>query len=165
MERVDLDGEIIRINRQGYSVTDIPTNFTLRTYVDGLFYGGLFSIRKAIGRRVQFHVGTVAIHLLHFAAILGVSEVHTIGLDLCFPEGRTGRHHWYEHPKYEPDKFRTDEMFTIWNGISTQWDWIQAAEFIMQIEFLFKQDDLVWWDHSGGLLSAMNAWCSAIGVK
>jgi hypothetical protein len=159
LDRFGVDkSNCVCIRRVGWEM--LKDDFTLREYGEGFFYGPLFSRRGAVGRRVQFHVGTVALHLIHLAGILGCNEVHTIGYDLCFPNGRSGKHHWYEYPHYEPDKFRTEQMFTRWNGLETQWDWIEAAQFISQIEYQFERDKLQWVDHSGGLLSAMSVWCA-----
>lgn len=149
----------ISIRRVGWEFT--KDDFSLRRYGEGFFYGPLFSRQEAVSRHVKYHVGTVALHLVHLAGILGCAEVHTIGYDLSFPDGRAGRHHWYSHPHYEPDKFRTEQMFTSFQGrLETQWDWIDAAMFISHLEYQFIRDGLQWVDHSGGLLAAMDVWCS-----
>lgn len=153
---------VIIIKRKGYEIEEIPPNFTLREYREGFFYGGLIKTREAVGRRVQYHVGTVTMHMIHLAGILGCQEVHTIGYDLCFPNGVNSDHHWYIHPKYQPDKFRTEKMFTQFQGLDTMWDWMEAAEFISQIEYIFKRDRFKWVDHSHGLLSKMGLWCTDV---
>jgi hypothetical protein len=161
LDRFGIDkSNCICIRRRGYELEEIPADFSLREYGEGFFYGGLFKRRAAVGRRVQYHVGTVALHLIHLAGILGCAEVHTIGYDMCFPNGRNGKHHHYDHPGYEPDKFRTEQMFTSYEGLDTMWDWIEAGCFISQIEYLFGHARLRWQDHSHGLLAKMKVWCS-----
>jgi len=151
------DQNIIRFNRVGYD--QIDDSFSLREYGMGLFFGWRFKKRKELGCRTDWRVGTVAIHCLHLAGILGCAEVHTIGLDLCFEKGK---HHWWKgYPKYEPDSFRTEKVFTTYEGLETQHDWIEGAEFIAEIEPIFKKAGMDWKDHSNGLLSKMGVWCAA----
>lgn len=140
----------IRIRRVGWEKIN-PDRFTLREYGDGFFYGPIFSRPECVKPKIRFHVGTVAAHLLHMAGILGVSTVHTIGMDFCFKK----KHHWYKHPKYEADRFRTEKMFVEFRGLQTQWDWIEGAKFYKSVEHIFVRDGLEWIDHSDGLLQAM----------
>lgn len=150
----------IRIRRVGWEKLSDPS---LREYGDGFLYGPLFKRPDCVQPKINFHVGTVGTHLLHLAGILGCREVHTIGFDLCF---REGDHHWYKHPKYEPDRFRTAQMFTTFvpdNGgppLDTAHDMIDAAVFLNSIEWLFIRDELEWTDHSDGLLKGMGLWCA-----
>jgi hypothetical protein len=151
--------DVIKIRRVGYD--QYPNNLSLREYGEGFLYGPLFKRRKKLGCRIAWRVGTVAIHCVHLAGILGCSEVHTIGYDLSFPKGRSAPHHWYSDPDYEQDSFRTEKVFTRQYGVDTQWDWIEGAQFVAKIEPLFKRDGLRWIDHSHGLLSKMGVWCAA----
>jgi len=158
-EYYKLDQEnTIKINRIGIDDTQ---NFDLREYGEGLLYGWKFRKRKELGCRTDWRVGTVGTHAVHLAGILGCSEVHTIGFDLCFQNGIDGKQHWYDHPEYKPDAFRTHKVFTTYDGLETQWDWIETAEFIASLEDSFKEAGLRWFDHSEGLLKKMGIWCAA----
>jgi hypothetical protein len=139
----------------------IPERFSLRDYGDGYLFGWLTKTPGVWHRRIipGVRVGTVAAQLIHHAGILGCAEVHTVGFDLC--SKRKDTDHWYEgYPKYQPDRFRTEKMFTTYEGLSTQWHWIETAEFMAGLEPIFQRDKLQWVDHSGGLLSAMGVWCA-----
>jgi hypothetical protein len=158
-EHYNLSGpDVIKIRRVGYD--EYSSNLSLREYGEGFLYGPLFKKQKELGCRIAWRVGTVAIHCVHLAGILGCSEVHTIGYDLCFPKGRSFPHHWYSDPDYEKDSFRTENVFTHKYNVDTQWDWIEGAEFVASVEHLFIRDGLKWIDHSGGLLSRMGVWCA-----
>jgi hypothetical protein len=147
---------IIRFNRAW-----IGKDFNLREYGPGLMLGARFKKRAEIGCRTDWSVGGVAFQCLHWAGILGCSKVHTIGFDLCFPDGRNASHHWWKGPPdYEPDAFRVEKLFTNYLGVDTQWDWVEAAEFAGEIEPVFKQAGLDWKDHSNGMLSRMGVWCA-----
>lgn len=152
---VDISNAII-IRRVGWELLDHKT-FTLREYGDGFFYGPIFFRKECVKPSIRFHVGTVACHLIHLAGILGCFEVHTIGMDFCFKEGK---HHWYNHPKYVPARFRTEKMFTNYGDIPTLWEWVDGAGFLKSIEWLFERDNLKWTDHSNGLLKAMELKCT-----
>lgn len=145
----------VRIRRQGYEEKEIEKWFNFREYGLGYLAGWLLK-RKEAG--VPVHVGTVAAQLLHHAGILGVREVHTIGLDLMFRDHE--RHHAYPHPLYKADRYRNIGFRTEYKGVATQWAWLESAQFFESIEPLFKRDGLVWKDHSGGLLSVMRLECA-----
>jgi hypothetical protein len=107
---------------------------------------------KAQGVGAKVHVGTVGAQLLHMAGILGCAEVHTVGFDLMFCDNHA--HHAYDYPLYKRDKFRTDKYRVEYKGIDTQWTWIETAQWLKEIEWIFERDGLKWFDHSGGLLKA-----------
>ncbi len=134
-----------RIQRRAVEVEDLP-EFSFREYGDGLIKGPLM---EREGLRKIIRVGTVALQLMHLAGILGVSEIHTIGYDLCF-KGK--RHHWYNYPTYEADHFFGNERFTIWKGLSTQWVWVDSAIFAKKLIPVFEKDGIKWQDYSEGLL-------------
>jgi hypothetical protein len=137
-------------------LTRLPDNFSLRDYGQGFMSGWLLKRRQA-GAAV--HVGTVGTHLLHLAGILGCAEVHTIGYDLIFRDGYKN-HHWYHHPTYQVDRFRTPDMFIEHKGARTQWVWLETAQFLKEIEPLFERDSILWVDHSNGLLSIEGLKCA-----
>ena len=141
--------KIRRLGELGSNYEEQLKTFSFRKYGEGFLAGPLFNHPGALTRPgIKFRVGTVATQLIHMAGILGVAEVHTIGMDFCFKEDT---HHWYKYPPYQPDKFRTNEMFTIYNGIKTQRDWIQGAKWLKSLDF----GDLNWIDHSDGLLERL----------
>lgn len=146
----------ISIRRTGWEFQ--PDDFNLREYGEGFFYGTIFSRPECVQPGIRYHVGTVACHMLHLAGILGCFEVHTIGMDLCFKGEK--RHHWYKHPEYKADRFRTSKMFVDYEGIPTQWGWIDGASFLKSVEWLFHRDELHWIDHSDGLLKVMGLECA-----
>jgi hypothetical protein len=140
---------ICRDKTHGYGPGETPEYFSFRRYGEGFLNGWL--LRHRFGVRV--HVGTVGVQLLHMAGILGCARVHTIGFDLCFKD--SARHHWYQYPRYEVDVFRKPEMFCDFEGLRTQWVWIETAQFLQEIKPLFERDHLMWIDHSDGLLQKM----------
>lgn len=148
----------INIRRKGYELEEIPGSFTFREYGEGFLAGGIFKHKEAWQPKVLVRAGTVGLQAIHMAGILGVSEVHTIGYDLMFKEA--DRHHWYQHPTYEADRFRTEKAFLNWKGISTQWAWVETAMYLKGIEYLFEWDNLLWVDHSDGLLKVEGLKCA-----
>jgi len=159
---VDSRVKAIKIKRMGELGDDYEKqmkSFSFREYGEGFLAGPLFMYPGALSsQRIKFRVGTVATQLIHLAGILGVSEVHTIGMDFCFKNPK--KHHNYDYPNYEPDRFRTPKMFTAYKGIATMHDWIQGAEWLKSIKPLFDRDGLNWIDHSGGLLKVKGLWCA-----
>lgn len=151
--------QAIRIKRIGELGDDYERQFqrfSLREYGEGFLAGPVFDRPGALtSPKIKFRVGTVAAQLLHLAGILGVREVHSIGMDFC----EYG--HWYSYPAYQPDRFRTDQMFTQYRGLKTQYDWIQGAQWLKSLQWLFERDGLDWHDHSGGLLKAEGLWCAS----
>ena len=145
----------IRIRRQGYELDEIPKNFTFREYGMG-YLGGWLLKEKEAGAAV--HVGTVGLQCLHHAGILGCSEVHTIGYDLMFRDHEY--HHWYSHPVYKIDRFRTPKAFTMYRGVPTLQAWTESAQFLKAIEWMFKRDGIRWIDHSDGLLKLEGLNCA-----
>jgi len=139
----------IKIDRKGFDRSGIPASFSFRAYGDGLLNGWVFERRDAI--KVPTSVGTVATQLLHVAGILGVSEIHTIGIDLI--QRGSDSHHWYRYPAYQPDKFRTPGMFVEYRGFQTQLIWIETAEFLSTLPPVLERDGIEWVDHSDGLLN------------
>jgi hypothetical protein len=151
--------KIKRMGELGENWNSQFERFCFREYGDGFLSGPMFDHPGALSSsRIQFRVGTVGTQLLHLAGILGVKEVHTIGFDLCFKD--VEKHHWYSYPIYQPDRFRTNLMFTEYNYLKTQFDWIQGADFLKSIQSLFERDKLNWIDHSEGLLKEKELWCA-----
>lgn len=146
----------VKIRRQGYELNEIEEYFNFRDYGLGFLAGWLLKNKEA-GAGV--HVGTVGAQLLHLAGILGCAEVHTIGYDLMFKE--EDRHHAYAYPLYQTDKFRTDSFRTEYKGSKTQWAWVESAQWLKAIEYLFRRDGLKWYDHSDGLLKVEGLECAA----
>ena len=153
----------IRIRRKGYELSQIPANFTFREYGEGYLSGWIFKHIQAVQTNVNFHVGTVGLHLLHQAGILGCREVHTIGFDLMIKDGL---HHWYPHPQYAPDRFTNENMFVTKRygdvKVATRWAWIETAQYLKAIEYLFERDELIWRDHSEGLLKFEGLRCATL---
>lgn len=145
----------ICIRREGYERGRIPANFNFRDYGAGLLNGWVFRNPKA-GKLMR--VGTVAAQLMHLAGILGVSEIHTIGLDLMFKE--SGSHHAYQYPKYEPDLWRKPGMFVKYKGKKTQEVWIETMEFFKEVEPFLERQGILWVDHSQGLLQVEGLNCT-----
>jgi len=158
---VDSRVKCIRIKRMGElgePYEEQFERFSFREYGDGFLAGPLFNHPGALtSPKIQFRVGTVATQLLHLAGILGVSQVHTIGLDFCFKDGK---HHNYNYPKYQPDRFRTGAMFTTYEGIQTMWDWVQGGRWLESVELMMENDGIQWTDHSDGLLKALGLRCA-----
>jgi hypothetical protein len=151
----------IRIRRQGYELSQIPPDFSFREYGEGYLSGWMFKHISAAQRNVNFHVGTVGLHLLHHAGILGCREVHTIGFDLMI---KGERHHWYSHPPYQADRFTNGNMFTRRRYgdlfVDTRWAWVETAQYLKAIEYLFERAGLAWRDHSEGLLKLEGLQCA-----
>jgi hypothetical protein len=127
------------------------SDFSLRRYGNGLWKGALMQRPDILGT-LKLAVGTVGLQALHFAGILGVSEVHTIGFNLCFRKGE--EHHFYKYPMYESSRYwKASQMFTTYRGIATMFYWIDTASYLKQVEGIFERDGLRWIDHSQGLLS------------
>lgn len=152
---------IKRMGELGDDYDDQMSRFSFRKYGDGFLSGPMFLHPGALtSPRIKFRVGTVGTQLLHLAGILGVREIHTIGMDFCFKD--SDRHHGYDYPKYQPDRFRTNKMFTDYKGLPTQWDWLQGARWLQSIEWLFERDGLTWIDHSDGLFKAIGLRCASM---
>jgi len=150
--------KIKRMGELGDRYDEQIKTFSFREYGEGFLAGPMFDHPGALSNeRIKFRVGTVATQLLHLAGILGVSEVHSIGWDFCSYD------HWYKYPTYQPDKFRSREMFTEYEGVPTQWDWIKGAEWLKStVEPLMKRDGVKWVDHSDGLLNVMGLECANV---
>jgi hypothetical protein len=136
----------VRIRWQGRELDEMD-DFTFRDYGSGLL-AGWEQDKKEYG--VAVYIGTVGAQCIHLAGILGVREVHTIGYDLMFREA--GRHHAYEYPLYCADKYRTPASFLEYRGVKTQQTWVETAQWWKAIEYQFDKDNLIWRDHSDGLL-------------
>lgn len=124
-----------------------------RVYEGGLYHGDLM-------RRPELHVqepvpiGTVCIQALHLACILGLSEIHTIGQDMCFKPG--AEDHWYPEVPVSHDNIWWDErMFTKQFGLDTTYFWLDSAQLLLRAKARFLQCGMKWTDHSDGLLQAM----------
>lgn len=148
----------IRVRRQPYEISEIPKDFTFREYGLGYLAGGFSSHPEAWRENIHVNVGTVALQLIHHAGLLGVSEIHTIGLDLLFRDEKN--HHAYEYPIYKVDKYRNENQFVEYRGAMTQWLWVETALYFKQIEYIFARDGIVWRDHSRGLLELEGLACA-----
>ena len=140
---------VIPIRRSHLEVEDLK-DFTFREYGEGFINGALMQ-RPEVG--VQLRAGTVGLQLLHLAGILGVSEIHTIGYDLCL-RGEE-QHHWYKYPVYEPTRFYNPQMFTSYEGYNTLWFWVDTMLFLKELEQTFDKDGIKWYDYSDGLLQLL----------
>lgn len=138
---------VVSIRRQGYELSEITQWFSFRDYGLGLLAGWELQHKDA---GAVVHVGTVGAQLLHLAGILGCFAVHTIGYDLMFKDA--DKHHAYDYPTYKVDKFRTDKFRLNYKGADTQWTWIETAQWLKAIEWVFERDGIEWFDHSNGLL-------------
>jgi hypothetical protein len=147
----------IKIRRNGRELNELG-DFSFRDYGMGFLAGGISRHVEAWQKKVEIYVGTVAFQCLHLAGVLGCSEVHTIGFDLCFKEKK--RHHAYQYPTYKADRYRTEEMFTTYKGVSTMWAWIETAQYLKAMEWMFKRDGIDWHDHSDGLLKIEGLDCT-----
>lgn len=152
--------KIKRMGELGDPYEEQFKSFSFRDYGEGFLAGPLFMYPGALtSQRIKFRIGTVGTQLLHLAGILGVAEIHTIGFELCFKN--KDRHHSYTYPKYQPDRFRTQKMFTEFEGLQTQHDWLAGARWLKEtIEPLIERDGLKWYDYSNGLLKAMGLNCT-----
>ena len=144
----------IRIRRAQHD--PLPADFTFRTYGKGLLKGWSLKHKNA---GVHVCVGTVGLQLLHLGALLGCSELHTIGMDLMFRDGEKG-HHFYKYPIYQVDRFRKPEMFVTYKGARTQHVWVESAQYLQTIEPVLARDGVTWIDHSNGLLSLEGLECT-----
>jgi len=153
--------KIKRMGELGDNYEEQFERFSFREYGDGFLAGPLFDHPGALtSPKIQFRVGTVATQLLHLAGILGVKQVHTIGIDFCFRES-SQHHHWYRYTNYQPDRFRTGAMFTQYEGLNTQWDWVSGGLWLRDmVEPLMERDGLQWVDHSNGLLKSLGLRCA-----
>jgi len=133
--------------------TRIP--FDIRKYGLGLLGGDLMKHTEALQHDWQRHrCGTVAVQAIHWAGILGVSEIHTIGLDLCFKHGFDGEHHWYPDRQYtEENKFWQKGMFFRYKRLATSWFWFESAEYILKLNRLVLEPaGIKFVDHSRGMI-------------
>ena len=138
----------IRVNRNGIELCEMPAAFSFREYGLGYLSGSLMQ-RPDI--TASLRVGTVGLQLLHHAGILGCAKAHTIGFDLCF---KGDKHHWYEHPPYEANKYWNEKMFIRHGKMNTMYFWLDTARYLKAIKPLFERDGITWVDHSKGLLNA-----------
>lgn len=154
---VDSRVKAIKIKRMGElreNYDEQFKEFSFRKYGNGFLAGPLFKKSGCLSSPgIRFRIGTVATQLLHLAGILGVREIHTIGMDFCFKETK---HHWYSYTNYQPDRFRTDKMFTEYLGLKTQWDWVLGAQWLVEIvKPIVTKENVIWVDHSEGLLEKL----------
>jgi len=141
--------DVVKIQRWGREVEHLD-NFTFREYGNGLINGARMQRQDRIR---DLRVGTVGLQALHWAGILGVSEVHTIGFDLCYR--KEDKHHWYKYPLYIQDgKYWYGDPFTTYKGIKTTWFWVDTVAYFHHILPVMERDELNWIDHSDGLLQA-----------
>lgn len=154
--------DCIRIRRWGRELSQFG-DFSLRDYGEGYLWGWMMKHIEALHHKVNTHVGTVAMQLIHQAGILGCAQAHTIGFDLMF---RGDDHHWYRHPHYQPDRFCNQNMFITRKygdqTVHTRWDMVEAAQCLKALERMdiFTRDGLTWRDHSEGLLRLEGLQCT-----
>jgi hypothetical protein len=140
----------IKVRRGGPVFTD-GGKWSIRTYRDGLATGP--PMRAVEHVKVPTLTGTVAVQALHLAGILGLTAVHTIGLDLCW---KNGEHHWHPYPPITADNlYWKPSMLTQYKGLDTMHWWIESAEYLAQLKAKMHKEKLIWHDHSNGLLQAM----------
>jgi len=147
---------LICVKRFGVDDPDNPGEFSFRKYNGGLITGWIYD--GEVKTYLDLRVGTVGLQALHLAGILGCSEIHTVGYDLCFKSD--SEHHWYTYPSYESNYCFGPEMMTEYKGLKTLYWWIDTARYLKQIEPLLERDGITWIDHSDGLLRAEGLKCA-----
>ena len=154
--------DAVKVRRRGREIYDLD-DFSFRQYGDGYWWGWMMKNTHALKRSVQTHVGTVALQMIHHAGILGCAEVHTIGFDLMFKDNI---HHWYSHPRYQPDRFSTEHMFIARRYgetvVHTRLDMLETTEYLKAFtrQGIFERDSFAWIDHSDGLLKLEGLECA-----
>lgn len=143
----------IAVNRDGFEFDNKKklSEFSVREYGLGFISGSLMKPPAEL-KMGPLRVGTVALQLIHLGGILGLKEIHTIGYDHRF---RGDKHHWYPYPKYQPNKYWDEHMFTTHKGIPTMHFWIQSVEYMQKFRALLPKWDYQWYDHSDGLHQEM----------
>lgn len=143
--------DLIRIQRSLEADPYVPevdlAQFTFRKYGGGLLNGPRMERPEIVK---DLRCGTVGLQAIHLAGLLGCSEIHTIGYDMCYPEGEA--HHWYKYPPYVGTKFYGKNMFTEHKGLNTMWFWIDTVNYLKKIEPVLEKDGIIWKDHSSGLI-------------
>jgi hypothetical protein len=147
------DNAIPATKAPSFDLDQIPTEFSFRNYGNGYIGGAIMKDMGSLMNNLKLAVGTVGLQLLHHSGILGVSEVHTIGFDLCFKDG--SGHHAYEYPQYEANNYFSPLNFKEHMGLKTMSFWIESAQYLLGIIPLMEQVGLKWIDHSDGLLQRM----------
>jgi hypothetical protein len=141
---------VIKVRRGG-PVYLTGGRWSIREYRNGLATGPAIKAEQHV--KVPTLVGTVAVQALHLAGILGVTMVHTIGLDLCW---KNGEHHWHPYPPITADnRYWYPSMLTKYKDLETMHWWIESAEYLATLKTKMKREHLIWQDHSSGLLQAM----------
>ena len=146
---------LLKIKRNGVEDPAYPGDFSIRKYGSGLLNGSIYNDTSKVS--VTLRTGTVGLQTLHLAGLLGCTEVHTIGFDLCFKDTE---HHWYVYPSYEADEFWTKSTFVNYKGLNTLYWWIETAKYLKRLEPLLKNEGLEWIDHSEGLLKTEGLHCA-----
>ena len=134
--------------------------FRFRKYGRGLLCGSPMQHVEGVDGNIHKKmpvVGTALSRGIHLAGILGASEIHTIGADLCF---RGESDHWYDFPAYNVETWRTEKMFVEYAGVRTQWIWIETAQFLKTLEPQMAAEGITWRDWSNGLLSIEGLKCA-----
>jgi len=141
--------KLIAVQRCGaFDLSDFPADFSFRKYGNGFLKGGLMRNKSAIGD-LKLPIGTVALQAIHLAGILGVAEIHTVGLDLCF-KGKD--HHAYPYPEYAENRYFLKDNFLTYKGFQTMAFWVESSEYLLGIIPRLKKEGIEWTDHSDGLL-------------
>ena len=149
------DGPAIAFRRGGKGAYGL--GFDVRRYGNALASGKRYRRYETLqtgadGKPIPHLIGTVALQCLHLAGILGLKEVHTVGLDLCW----RGDHHWYNDPNYtRTNEFWNEKMFTTYEGLDTLWLFVDTAAWMPTIRDKLAASGLTWIDHSNGLLQKM----------
>lgn len=96
-------------------------------------------------------IGTILSQAMHFASILGATEIHTIGFDLAFTNTST---HWYPERNYDKnagvsEKTWHPNMYTNFEGLETTHWMLESACFMHLISPLLP----TWYEYSKGLMS------------
>jgi len=130
--------------------------FDIRKYGIGLLSGDMMQNTDVLKYK-RHRCGTVAVQAIHWAGILGVNQIHTVGLDLCFKKGFDGEHHWYADRQYsEENEWWDVGMFETYCGLDTSWFWIESGEYILKLNRLVLEPaGIKFVDHSNGLLKKL----------
>jgi hypothetical protein len=149
-EQVTNPRNVIFARRGGPCFTQNKT-WSIRSYPNGLATGP--AMRESRHLKHPTPVGTIAMQALHLCGILGLREVHTIGLDLCF---RGDQHHWFNYPQIKHNnRYWHESMWTRAFGLDTLHWWVESAECLARMKSKMGAEGLTWIDHSNGLLQAM----------
>jgi len=90
---------------------------------------------------------------MHLMAIAGCSEIHTIGVDLCYHD--LDKLHWYDNSIAGPQPL-WNKMRCKYLGLTTNWFFVDTAHFLLDFwEPALQKIGVRWIDHSQGLLQRL----------